>query len=145
MINELIKLTEETVKFRADKPKNLGEKIKLEIKLPEGVSITSFVLYGVITACEFVSENGSNVYLLEMKICDLSPLNQKILTAYLDFLERDRKVKQARIDCNNLHEALVNLKKRFSLLADAVEEMNLNAQGMLELIRRNTSGKTTLH
>ena len=145
MINELIKLTEETIKFRADRPRDLGEKVKLEIKLPEGLSIKSFAVYGIITACEYYSENGSNDYLLEMKICNISPLNQKILAAYMDFLERDRKIKQARIDFNNLQEAMADLRKRFSLLADVVEEMNLNAQGVLELIKRNTSGKPTLH
>lgn len=145
MMSKLIKLTEEIITLRADKPKDIGEKIKLEIKLPEGNTIKSFVLHGIITGCELITEDGSNDYLIELKICEISQLNKKILAAYMDFLERDRKLKEAGIDFQNLQEAMTDLQKRFSQLAEAVEQMKIASQGMLELIKRNNSEKSTIH
>ncbi|MGA1842554.1 MAG: hypothetical protein ACMUIU_18220 [bacterium] len=145
MTSKLIKLTEETIMLLADRPKDIGEKIQLEIKLPEGNSINSFVLHGIITGCELSSENGLSEYLIEMKICEISQLNKKVLAAYMDYLERERKLKEASIDFQNMQKAMVDLKKRFSQLAEAVEQMKIASQGMLELIKRNNSGKHTIH
>jgi hypothetical protein len=145
MMSKLIKLTEEMITLRTDRPKDIGEKIQLEIKLPEGNSIKSFVLHGIITGCELITENGSKDYLIEMRICEISQLNKKILAAYMDYLERDRKLKEASIDFQNLQKAMADLKKRFSQLAEAVEQMKIASQGMLELIKRNNSGKPTIH
>ena len=145
MMSKLIKLTEKTITLLADGPKDIGEKIQLEIKLPEGNSIKSFILHGVITGCELNTESGSSDYLIEMKICEISQLNKKVLAAYMNYLERDRKLKEASIDFQNLQEAMADLQKRFSQLADAVEQMKIASQGMLELINRDNSGKPTIH
>ena len=80
-----------------------------------------------------------------MKIGDLSPFNQKILTAFMEFTKRESLIKAVSIDTDHLQETLTDLKKKFARLAAAVEMLRINAQGALELIKRDASGKNTLH
>ena len=145
MIKKLVKLTKRSVEFFADRPIDVGAEIDLEIKLPEGVWIKSFVLHGTVNDCKSVRENGSDYYLVNMKIGDLSALNQTILTSFMEFLERDCIIKETRRDFDHLQETLTDLKKKFIRLAAAIDHLKTNAQGVLELIKRNRSGKTTLH
>jgi len=142
MIKELIEITEKKVTFRTLRPIDIGTEIDLEIELPEGLAITSFVLRGVIHKCVKLD---SNSYQLEMKIVDISPLNQKILVAYIDFLKRGRILNDARIDMNQFRHVLADLKIKFSRLARTVELLKKQAEGTLELIKRDSSGKRTLH
>ena len=145
MMKKLIKLTEELVTFSSDRPVDVGAKIDLEIKLPEGTSIKSFVIQGVVTDCELVQDKASRHYNVDMKIGDLSPFNQKILSAFMELTKRESLIKAVSIDTDHLQETLTDLKKKFARLASAVEMLRINAQGALELIKRDASGKNTLH
>lgn len=145
MMKRLIKLTEKLVTFSSDRPIDLGAKIDLEIRLPEGTSIKSFVLQGVVSDCALVQEKASRHYLVDMKIGDLSPFNQKILTAFMEFAKRESIIRAVSIDADHLQETLTDLKRKFTRLAAAVEMLKINAQGALELIKRDASGKNTLH
>ena len=51
-MTETIRLTEDAVTLRSDRPKHMGTKIDLEVKLPEGVLLQSFTLNGTITSCK---------------------------------------------------------------------------------------------
>lgn len=145
MATEVISLTRETVTLFTDMPRDLGTKIDLEVRLPEGMLLKSFALKGTITGCEFLSESGLSGYILEMKIGEVSPLNQKILDAYIDFLERQRVLEDINIDFRALQEVFDDFGKRITQLRKTAEEVRNNIRGTLELVRRNAEGKTTIH
>jgi hypothetical protein len=115
-MTETIRLTEDVVTLRSDRPKHMGTKIDLEVKLPEGVLLQSFTLNGTITSCKYVSDNGSGSYILEMKIGDMSPMNKEILKAYVDFLERKDMLKGIRTDLKALQEVFSHFGERLARL-----------------------------
>lgn len=142
MIKELIELTEKKVIFRTLSPIDTGAEIELEIELPEGLAIKSFVLKGMINTCVKVQPDS---YHVEMAIIDLHSVTQKILIAYIEFLNRGRILNDARIDKHQLQHVLMDLKMKFSRLARTVELLKKQAEGTLEMLKRDSSGKTTLH
>jgi len=145
MMTELITLTEEMMTFRTDRPETIGATIDVEIPLPARMPMQSFVLSGIITGCKPAGTNKEKTYLVEARIKGKSSMNHKILIAYLDFLKRDKMLHEARKDFDRLQQALTELKIRFTQLAAAVELLHNNAMGTLEIIKRERSGKTTLH
>ena len=145
MTTEVIKVTRDTVTLFTDTPRNVGTKIDLEVRLPEGMLLKSFALKGTISGCEFLSKNGLSGYLLEMKIGEISPLNQKILDAYIDFLEREGMLKEISVDFQALQEVFDDFGRRVTQLRETAEEVRNNIRGTLELVKRNAQGKTTIH
>ena len=141
----MIKLTEETVTLRTDTPKNIGTKIDLQVELPERILLKHFTLNGTITGSEYVSNNGSGSYILEMKIGDLSPMNKKILHAYVDFLERENMLKETRVDLKALQEVFDDFGQKLRQLRATSELVKSNVEGILELLIRNREKKTTIH
>jgi hypothetical protein len=145
MANKLIDFSEQQVVLRADTPKAVGTKMDVEIRLPKGILIKSFLLNGTITACECQRTSGSDSYLLQMKIGRLSPINQKILEAYKDFLERERQLNEIKIDVQAFQEAFDNFGKKLRQLRRTAEEVKDSVRGTLELIKRNAQEKQTIH
>jgi hypothetical protein len=145
MANEMITCTEESVTLRADVPKPVGTKMDVEVRLPKGILIKSFLLNGTITACECAREAGSGRYVLKMKIGSLSPMNQKILEAYKDFLERERMLKEIKIDMQAFQEAFDTFGKKLRQLRKTAEEVKDSVRGTLELMKRNAQDKPTIH
>ncbi|MGA1797101.1 MAG: hypothetical protein ACMUIL_14715 [bacterium] len=145
MMKELINLTEEILTFRADRPETMGATIDVEIPLPAKTPIQCIVLSGTIIGCKPADTTDEKAYLVEMRIKGMSRMNHKILIAYIDFLKRDKTLREARTDFDKIHQALTELKIRFVQLAAAVELLHNNLQGNLEIIKRDRSGKTTLH
>ncbi|MCK4727864.1 MAG: hypothetical protein KAT27_02985 [Desulfobacterales bacterium] len=144
-MTETIRVREDVVTLRSDRPKHLGTKIDLEVKLPEGVLLQSFTLNGTITSCEYVSDNGSGSYILEVKIGDISPMNKKILKAYIDFLEREDMLKGIEMDLKALQQAFSHFGQRLSQLRATSELMRSELEGILELLMRNPGRKITIH
>ncbi len=144
-MTETIRVREDVVTLRSDRPKHLGTKIDLEVKLPEGVLLQSFTLNGTITSCEYVSDNGSGSYILEVKIDDISPMNKKILKAYIDFLEREDMLKGIEMDLKALQQVFSHFGQRLSQLRATSELMRSELEGILELLMRNPGRKITIH
>lgn len=144
-MTETIRVREDVVTLRSDRPKHLGTKIDLEVKLPEGVLLQSFILNGTITSCEYVSDNGSGSYILEVKIGDISPMNKKILKAYIDFLEREDMLKGIEMDLKALQQVFSHFGQRLSQLRATSELMRSELEGILELLMRNPGRKITIH
>jgi len=145
MASEMIKFSEETVILRTDTPKPVGTKMDLEVRLPKGILIKSFLLKGTITACECVRKAGSNSYEMKMKIGNLSPVNQKILEAYKDFLEREKMLNEIKIDMQAFQDAFDNFGKKLRQLRKTAEAVKDSVRGTLELMRRNSQKKPTIH
>jgi hypothetical protein len=146
MKSEVVAFSEDRVMLRASVPKNIGEKVDLEVRLPKGILIKSFILNGTVTQCahERCPEKGG--YLLEMEIGDLSPLNEKILEAYKDFLSRDQALRKIKLDLKAFQEAFDNFGEKLRLLRRTAEEVRNNVRGTLELMKRNSDNKnTTIH
>lgn len=144
-MTETIRLTEDVVTLRSDRPKHMGTKIDLEVKLPEGVLLQSFTLNGTITSCKYVSDNGSGSYILEMKIGDMSPMNKEILNAYVDFLEREDMLKKTKTDLKALQEVFSHFGERLARLRATSELARSQLEGILGLLTRNLGRKTTIH
>ena len=144
-MTETIRVTEDVVTLRSDRPKHMGTKIDLEVKLPEGVLLQSFTLNGTITSCKYVSDNGSGSYILEMKIGDMSPMNKEILNAYVDFLEREDMLKETKTDLKALQEVFSHFGERLARLRTTSERARSQLEGILGLLTRNLGRKTTIH
>jgi len=210
-MTETIRVTEDMVSLRSDRPKHIGARIDVEVKLPEGVFLESFTLNGTITSCEYVSNlpatrlptpetafslcagtsgnggqvathagieassctwrwqagggqvatgasieaarcarhwqagNGLGSYILEMKIGDISPINTKILKAYIDFLGREDMLKGIKIDLKALQEVFSHFGERLNQLRATSELTRSKLEGVLELLMRNSGKKITIH
>jgi hypothetical protein len=142
---EIIRVTEDVVTLRSDRSKDVGTKIDLEVKLPEGVLLQSFNLNGTITSCKYLSDSGSVSYILEMKIDDISPANKKILKAYIDFLEREGMLRGIRTDLKALQEAFSHFGERLGRMRATSELMRRELEGILELLTRNHGKRITIH
>lgn len=145
MASKLITFNDESVLLRTDTPKPVGTKMDVEIRLPKGILIRSFLLNGTVTLCECVHKEGSSTYLLKMKIGNLSPVNQKILEAYQDYLKREKMLSEIKIDMEAFQETFEAFGKKLRQLRKTAEEVKDNVRGTLELIKRNSQEKTTIH
>lgn len=141
----MIKLTANTVILHTDTPKDVGSRMVIEVKLPEGVLLKSFTINGTITGCEPIKHNGSKAYMLEMKIGDMSQVNKRILEAYVDFLVRGKQLSGIRIDIEGLQDACNDFGEKLAKLRKTAEEVRNNLRGTLELVKRNSGRKTTIH
>jgi len=144
-MTETIRLAEDVVTLRSDRPKHMGTRVDLEVELPEGILLQSFTINGTITSCKYVSDNGSGSYISEMKIGDISPMNKEILKAYVDFLERRKMLKRLKTDLKVLQGAFSDLGERLGQLRATWERMRSELQGILELLRRNSGSNITIH
>jgi len=146
MKNQVVNFTDDTVTLRVDSPKHVGSKIDLEVRLPQGILIKSFLLNGTITSCQCEGNESTGAYLLQMKIGDLSPLNHKILEAYKDFLAREQMLKEIKVDLQAFQQAFETFGQKLRLLRQTAEDVRNNVKGTLELIKRNAQDKkTTIH
>lgn len=145
MANEMVKFSEELVTLRTDEPKTVGSKMDVEVRLPKGILIKSFLLNGTITACEYVHNGESGSYELQLKIGSLSPMNQKILEAYKDYLEREKMLNEIKMDMQAFQVAFENFGKKLRQLRKTAEEVKDSVRGTLELMKRNSKDKPTIH
>jgi hypothetical protein len=145
IMTETIRLSEDVVTLRSDRPKYMGTKVDLEVELPEGILLQSFTINGTITSCKYVSDNRSGSYILEMKVGDMSPMNKKILKAYVDFLERREMLKKLKMDLKVLQQAFSHFGERLGQLKATWELTRNELEGILELLKRNSGSKITIH
>lgn len=146
MQSEVVAFSEDKITLRASSPRNVGAKIDLEVRLPKGILIKSFSLNGTVTRCDQEQCSDSTGYLLEMKIGDLTPLNEKILEAYKDFLNREKTLNEIKIDLQAFQQAFNNFGDKLRQLRQTAEEVRNNVRGTLELMKRNAENKnTTIH
>ena len=147
MMIEIVSITEEVVTLRTDRPKSVGSKIDIEVALPEGVLLESFTLNGSITSCKYTSNNESGNYILEMKIGDISPMNRKILEAYIDFLAREQMLKGLEMDLKALQveEVFSDFGERLRQLIETSEVLRSELKGLSELLVRNSGKNITIH
>ncbi len=144
MKGQLIEFKEESVTVHTDTPKTVGTEIDLEVRLPQGILVRSFLLSGTITGCERL-RNGSRSYRLEIKIGDLSPMDQQILHAYKDFLEREQMLNRINMDLEAFQQAFRNLEAKLRQLRKTVTQVRDNLRGTLEFMQRNGRGNATIH
>lgn len=144
-MNRVIELTKDTAILHTAKPKSLGTCVDLEIKLPEGVLANHLLITGTVTRCEFIDQNGEGLYLLEMRLGKMSPVDQKILTAYREYLERKRALAKVTVDLNEIHAAFESFGQNLRQLRETAEVLRNNLRGTLELMKMKAEGKTTIH
>ncbi len=144
-MREVIGLIEDRVTLRTDTPADVGSRVTFDVKMPKGVLLRSVIVDGTITCCESVGHNGSNLYIVEMVIGNMSPVNKSVLEAYVAFLEREKVLGETRVDLKGLREACSDLEAKLARLRKAADEVRSNLTGMLELARRNSRAKTTIH
>jgi hypothetical protein len=144
-MTETIRLAEDVVTLRSDRPKYMGTKVDLEVELPKGILLQSFTINGTITSCKYVSDNRTGSYISEMKIGDISPINRKILKAYVDFLERKEMLKRLKMDLKVLQEAFSHFGEKLGQSRATLELMRSELEGILELLRRDSGSKITIH
>ena len=146
MKSQVIAFDENTITLRASARKEIGKKINLEVKLPKGILIKSFLVNGTIVCCDPDQCEEQGGFLLKVKIGKLSPLNEKILDAYKDYLGREKMIKEIRVDLQAFQEAFERFGKKLRLLRQTAEDVKNNVRGTLELMKRNTENKnTTIH
>ena len=144
---EIVRVTQEIVTLRSDRPRAVGTKIDLEVTLPEGVLLESFTLNGSIISCKCTSNNESENYILEMKIGDISAKNKKILEAYIDFIERKKMLNGLKMDLKALQvqEAFSDFGERLTRLRETSEVLRSELEGISELLLRNFGKNITIH
>jgi hypothetical protein len=145
MMTEKIKLTGDTVTLFTDTPENIGIEIDLEVKLPGGILLKSFVLNGTIIRCQPASNHESPGYMLEVKIGNMSSMDKKILGAYIDFIERENMLKEIKVDFKAFEDVICDFGKKLRQLRETSEMIRNKLGGTLKLLIRNTEGKTTIH
>ena len=147
MMIEIIRVTEEVVTLRSDRPRSVGSKIDLEVTLPDGVLLESFTLSGSITSCKYTTDNECGNYILEMKIGDISPMNKKILEAYIEFLERKEMLNGLKMDLKALQvqEVFTDFGERLSQLRETSEVLRSELEAVSELVTRNLRKNITIH
>ncbi|MBN2374617.1 hypothetical protein JXL19_12615 [bacterium] len=143
-ILQVIDVTDDTFTFLSNTHMDKGSEIKLEIRLPEKMPIKSLTIKGDLIQCSLFCQNGSSIYLIEIKTCLLSEVNRKILAAYKDYLERDKEIKKLRHDYNIFNEAVIELKENFRHLASAVLLFFNMAKGVLESAGKLPPDKTSI-
>lgn len=134
MKQEIIKLSKSTVVFSTERPREIGEKMDLEIDLPKDSQLAFLTLTGTVTDLRHIRNNGTSVYELEMLIGDLPQTNSLILDTYIDFLEREKRLNRIRTYNIELQNALNNLKDKLTQLV-----------AVSELLIKEAEGKTTIH
>ena len=72
-------------------------------------------------------------------------MNQKILEAYKDFLDREKMLNDIKIDMQAFQAAFENFGKKLRQLRKTAEDVKDSVRGTLELIRRNSQEKPTIH
>ncbi len=133
MNDEIIKLSKNVVIFNTATPKKIGEKMDLNVELPEKINLDSFTINGTITDCRHIRNNGSSVYMLEMIIDELPGNNDLILDAYIDFIEREDVLEKIRNDNNELHDALTNLGEKLQELISVSEMLIKESQSKITI------------
>jgi hypothetical protein len=144
-MNQIIELTEDIIIVRTAEPRRLGADIDLKVKFPKGASAKHLVIPGTVTGCKFVNNQGNSHYLLEMKIGELPQVDQDILHAYRDYLERKKVLSAANVDLGEIQEAFESLGRNLMQLRETAEQLRNNLRGTLELMKVKAEGKTTIH
>ncbi len=135
MSKEVIELTENTAVIKSNTLKDIGSDLDIEIKLPEDILLESFALNGTVTDCVHVQNNGTSGYAVKIVIGNISKENQQILAAYVDFLERQKKLDTIKIDTDALEKAFGKIGECL-IRAITWSEM-LNKESVKKKIHRN--------
>ena len=147
-MNKVIELTESTLKLKSDQPRNEGTKVDVDITFPEGATIKSLLVSGIVIKCDLVNyrHDNSDNYLLEVQIDRLTAVAEKILKAYIDFLQRDKMLKEIRTDQHSPQEVFYNLDGKLNQLLKTSKEAEMNLRGALEQLRiKNSNKKIIFH
>jgi predicted RecB family nuclease len=144
-MNQVIELTEHTAVIQTATPRDPGAKVDLKVKLPDGVLATHLVIPGTVTRCEFMNNDGDSRYVLEMKIGKMPSIDQKILVAYREFLERKKVLAKVKVDLNQIQEAFEAFGHNLRQLRETAEELRHNLRGTLELMKVKADNNTTIH
>jgi len=144
-MNQVIELTDDTAIIHTAQPKGLGTKVELKVKLPDGVVANHLVIPGTVTRCDLIDSNGKSQYLLELKINEMSSVDQKILAAYREFLERKKVLAKVKVDLGEIQAAFDTFGSNLRELRKNAEDLRDNLRGTLELMKIKAEGRTTVH
>ena len=144
-MNQVIELTGDTAIIQTPQPRQPGTDVDVKIRMPEGVLATHLIITGTVIRCECITSNADRHYLLEMKIGRMPSVDHKILTAYREFLERQKTLASVRIDLEEIQEAFDTFGRNLRQLRKTAEELRNNLRGTLELMKIKAEGKTTIH
>ncbi len=110
MNKAIIKISEKNLTLRVAEPCRVGTVMNWDIQMPVAAHLDKLTVRGTVTECAYSPANGSGDYLLSVAIGDLSTVDQAILKAYVDFLERESALNQIAAE----HQALQETLKQFS-------------------------------
>ncbi len=116
MKREIIKFVDNTLTVTSEIIRDVGSEIDYELRMPEGILLKTLILKCIITQCRYMHSNGSNSYLLEMNINNMSEKNRLILEAYMDFIKTEEKLDSVTVDHQALQEVFDNFGEKFSQL-----------------------------
>ncbi|MBW2108609.1 MAG: hypothetical protein JRI36_08105 [Deltaproteobacteria bacterium] len=145
MATEMIRFTENSVTLRTDTPRPVGSEINVEVGLPKGILVTSFVLNGTITDCRCIRTGHTRQWELDMVVGRLSPVTRQIFEAYKDYLEREKMLNEISFDLEAFRQAFENFSRKLHQLRKTAQEVKDNVRGTLELMQRDAGNKTTIH
>ncbi len=88
----ILSLTENSLVLVDDKPFKLGSIIEFAIQFPEDALIESLPLKGKITKTEKADDTNKSKYLCEVTFQELTTADKLILTAYIQYLKREKVI-----------------------------------------------------
>jgi len=148
MMTPMIQLSGNKVTVLTNKPRNIGAKIAVKVRLPNGSLLQSLTLRGAVIRCQpvTVGHDESPRYVVEVTFGDLSPVNRRILEAYIDFVERRNMLKEIKkVDFKALEDVMRDFGERLAQLSKTSELLRDNVKGTLELLIRHGREETTIH
>lgn len=134
MTGDFIGFNEDTLTFKSEEPKDVGDEIVYELCMPEGILLRQLTLNGIVKKCKYLHGQGSIGYILEVTVSNMTDENRLILDAYMEFLKREEGLNSISIDQKALQEAFETFGEKFvELYKESVQ------------LLKNLKGEDTIH
>ncbi len=123
MNKAIIKLTEKNITLRVAEPCPVGTLLNWDIQMPTDAHLDKITVSGTVTECAYAPDNGSGDYLLEVAFSEMSPVDQAILRAYIEFQDRETDLNKFAADHRALHQTFQQFSRALSQFITAAEWM----------------------
>lgn len=90
---KLITINNESIYLQSPSPMNVGQNLNCEIPLPGDLGVLP--LTGKVTKVVPMNEEAQKKYICLVKIGPLDDVNRKILSAYVEYCEREKVIDEA--------------------------------------------------
>lgn len=123
MNKAIIKISEKNCTLRVAEPCRVGTVMNWDIQMPTSAHLDKLTVSGTVTECAYSPDHGSGDYLLDVAIGEMSPVDQAIFKAYVDFLDRESALNQIAAEHKALQETLQQFSRTLSQFISAAEWM----------------------